>query len=102
MDLLSSHIRGKRTSCNLTAEKYQHEITSHEIHGSYVFIDDIYLALSGKDVDLLDSHIRDKPDKRTSCNLTADKHEITSKEIHGSHVFIDNNHFALSDILQLI
>ena len=61
--------------------------------------DDIYLALSGKDVDLLDSHIRDK---RTSCNLTADKHEITSKEIHGSHVFIDNNHLALSDILQLI
>ena len=98
MDLLSSH--DKRTSCNLTAEKYQHEITSNEIQGSYVFIDDIYLALSRKDVDLLNSHIRDK---RTSCNLTADKHEITSKEIHGSHVFIDNNHqLALSDILQLI
>ena len=74
-------------------------MTSHEIHGSYVFIDDIYLALFGKDVDLLDSHIRDK---RTSCNLTADKHEITSKEIHGSHIFIDNNNLALSDILQLI
>ena len=99
MDLLSSHIRGKRTSCNLTAEKYQHETTSNEIHGSYVFIDDIYLALSSNDVDLLDSHIRDKG---TSCNLTADKHEIMSKEIHGSHVFIDNNHLALSDILQLI
>ena len=43
--------------------------------------------MSRKDVDLLDSHIRNK---RTSCNLTVDKHEITSYEICGSHVFIDS------------
>ena len=44
VDLLDSHIRNKRTSCNRTADK--HEITSYEIHGSHVFIDSIYLALS--------------------------------------------------------
>ena len=65
-----------------------------------VFIDDIYLvALSRKDVDLLDSHIRDK---RIPCNLTVEKHEITSYEIHGSHVGIDSIYLALCDILQLI
>ena len=66
-----------------------------------VFIDDIYsVALCRKDVDLLDSHIRDK---RISCNLTAEKHEITSYEIHGSHVFIDSIFLApCHDILQLI
>ena len=49
-----------------------------------------------KDVDLLDFHIHDK---RTSCNLTADKshwNEITSNEIHGS----DNIYLALSDAHQ--
>ena len=56
-------------------------------------------GMSRKDVDLLDSHIRNK---RTSCNLTADKHKITSCEIHGSHVFIDSIYLALSDVLQLI
>ena len=72
-----------------------------EFHGSYVFIDDIYsVALSRKDVGLLDYHIRDK---RISCNLTAEKHEITSYKIHGSHVFIDSIYLALChDILQLI
>ena len=44
-----------------------------------------------KDVDLKDSHIRDK---QTSCNLTADKwhkHEITSNEIMDPiYVFTDN------------
>ena len=55
--------------------------------------------MSRKDVDLLDSHIRNK---RTSSNLTAAKHEITSYEIHGSHVFIDSIYLALSDVLQLI
>ena len=55
--------------------------------------------MSRKHVDLLDSHIRNK---RTSCNLTADKHEITSYEIHGSHVFIDSIYLALFDVLQLI
>ena len=39
-----SHLRNKRTSCNCTADK--HEIMSYEIHGSHVFIDSIYLALS--------------------------------------------------------
>ena len=43
--------------------------------------------MSRKDVDLLDSYVRNK---RTFCNLSADKHEITSYEIHGSHVFIDS------------
>ena len=42
--LLDSHIRNKRTSCNLTAAK--HEIPSYEIHGSHVFIDIFSLALS--------------------------------------------------------
>ena len=40
--------------------------------GGCLFADDIYLALSPRDTDLLDSHIRDK---RIACNLTADKHE---------------------------
>ena len=53
----------------------------------------IYLALSPKDADLLNSHIRDK---RTSCNVTADKPEITSYEIHGSHAGF------IAFILQLI
>ena len=44
VDLLDSHIRDKRKSCNLTADK--HEITSKEIHGSHVFIDNNHLALS--------------------------------------------------------
>ena len=73
----------KEQPANLIADKkHQHEITSNEFHGSYVFIDDIHLALSHKDVDLLDSHIHDK---QTSCHLTADKHEITSYDIRGSH-----------------
>ena len=50
-------------------------------------------------MDLLDSHTCDK---RTSCNLTADKHEIMSYEIHRSHVLIDSIYWALSDFLQLI
>ena len=33
VDLLDSHIRDKRKSCNLTVDK--HEITSKEIHGSF-------------------------------------------------------------------
>ena len=60
----------------------------------------LIVALSRKDVDLLDSHIRDK---RISCNLTAEKHEITSYKIHASHVFINSIYLALChDILQLI
>ena len=56
-----------------------------------------------KDVDLLISHIRDKP--QTCCNLTADrehKHGITRKEIYGSYYFTDNIYLALPKILQLI
>ena len=36
MRIYWTHIRDKRTSCNLTSDK--HEITSYEIHGSHVFI----------------------------------------------------------------
>ena len=72
VDLLDCHLRdNEQPAISLQINS----IKSNECYGSYVFIDYIYylyLALSHKDVDLLDCHIGDK---RTFCNLTADKHE---------------------------